>query len=301
MRRSSFFLLTALLLLVLNPAYARADLNKKEARKLIAKMAGFSLPANSIRVKKINMTSAAVAESTAEIEMVFRVARKGQGSWRLSELRTGQERWEQLEAIAQAARFELPIGDCDAPTQFARLAEASELTVKRARCLVAGLFGVGLPSDDVRIKEISSLGLPLASEPSALVVALVQVDFRMSKDDRGWQVVGFKSGNRTWTNLTAVPAAVDQLKRSTATNELNLIAQALDTFRRERGFFVVSDKASALIDHLSPRYLARVIRFDPWNRAYQYQGEQNRFFLSSLGPDGKPNTGDDIVVSSSTP
>jgi hypothetical protein len=52
-----------------------------------------------------------------------------------------------------------------------------------------------------------------------------------------------------------------------------------------------------LIDHLSPRYLARVIRVDPWHRPYQYEGQPDRYSLRSLGPDGKPNTQDDIVVS----
>jgi hypothetical protein len=52
-----------------------------------------------------------------------------------------------------------------------------------------------------------------------------------------------------------------------------------------------------LIDHLSPHYLARVIRVDPWHRPYQYDGQQDRYSLRSFGPDGKPNTPDDIVVS----
>jgi hypothetical protein len=52
-----------------------------------------------------------------------------------------------------------------------------------------------------------------------------------------------------------------------------------------------------LIDHLSPKYLIRVIRVDPWHRPYQYDGQQDHYSLRSLGPDGKPNTPDDIVVS----
>ena len=67
--------------------------------------------------------------------------------------------------------------------------------------------------------------------------------------------------------------------------------------RRERGAFVVSDRESVLIDHLSPHYLTRVIRVDPWHRPYHYEGQQERYSLRSLGPDGKPNTPDDIVVS----
>jgi hypothetical protein len=130
-----------------------------------------------------------------------------------------------------------------------------------------------------------------------LVVALVQVDFRLARDARSWHVAELKSGARNWVNVANVPSRLDQLKRSTATDDLSLIASALDKFRRERGHFVVSDKESVLIDHLSPKYLVRVIRVDPWHRPYQYDGQQDHYSLRSLGPDGKPNTSDDIVVS----
>ena len=106
-----------------------------------------------------------------------------------------------------------------------------------------------------------------------------------------------KSGNRDWVSVTGISASLDQFKRSTAANELSLLAQALDNYRRDRGSYVVSDKESVLIDHLSPRYLMPVIRLDPWSRPYQYDGDQARFSLRSLGPDGKPNTPDDITVS----
>ncbi len=85
-------------------------------------------------------------------------------------------------------------------------------------------------------------------------------------------------------------------KRSTATDELSTIAKALGDFRRERGSYVVSDSESVLIDHLSPHYLLRVIRVDPWHRPYRYEGQPDHYSLRSLGPDGKPNTPDDIVV-----
>jgi hypothetical protein len=173
----------------------------------------------------------------------------------------------------------------------------SELTTKRARCLVASLFGVTLPSDEVRIKDITPFGLSLGSESTALVTALVRVDFRLARDPKGWHVAEFKSGGRDWVSVAALPAAIDDFKRSAATDELSIVAKALADFRRERGYFVVSDKESVLIDHLSPRYLVRVIRVDPWQRPYQYEGQQDHYSLRSLGPDGKPNTADDIVVS----
>ncbi|HZN05131.1 MAG TPA: type II secretion system protein GspG [Pyrinomonadaceae bacterium] len=280
-----------LLYLCLFLTVAYQNLSSSQARKAIQTAAGMSLPSDSVRVQRIDGT-----EATAELHLVFRVTQHD-GRWRLSEVRTGQDRWERLDVIARAMNVEIADDECDAPSQFARTADAAELTTKRARCLVAGLFGVTLPSDDVRIRDVSPFGLALgSSDATALIDALVQLDFRFARERRGWEVVAIKSRNRDWTDVRGIVSSMDQLKRSMATEELSLIAQALDSYRRDRGIFVVSDKGSVLIDHLSPKYLSRVIRLDPWSRPYQYQGEQTAYSLSSLGPDGKPNTPDDIVV-----
>ena len=295
MRSPILFRLTLFLLVAFTTMQARADLSQKQVRKLISRTAGLELPSKAVKVGKISQLGPAIAETQAEIEMVFRLMQNGLGHWQVSEIRTGQDKWEQLEIIARAARFELQAGDCDAPDLFTRAA-ATEPSVKRVRCLIASLFGVSLPSDAVRIKEVSTLDLPLGTQTSALAVALVQVDVRLGKDARGWHVVEVRSGTPGWINLEAILAAVNLEKRTVATDELNAMAHALEAFHKERGFFVVSDKHPVLIDHLSPHYLARVIRFDPWHNPYHYQGERDRFSVRSAGPDGKPNTADDIVV-----
>ena len=271
------------------------DISQKDARRVLQNMLGWSLPSDAVRIRSIR-SSAESVDVSAEIQTVFRL-RLYEGHWQLREIRTAPDRWERLDVIARAAGGELPADECDAPSEFARSKSATELTTKRARCLVASLFGVSLPSDDVRIKEVSPFGLSIGSESSALVVAFVRADFRLVRDAKHWQVAEFKSGNHDWVNVSGLAAAIDQVKRSAATDELSTIARALADFRRERGSFVVSDRESVLIDHLSPRYLPRVIRVDPWHRPYQYEGQPDHYSLRSLGPDGKPNTPDDIVVS----
>lgn len=280
------------LLLVVAPVVARADLSQSQARKLIQALGG-----DSVRVQQIRTGSAESAEVVAELQLVFRVTQHD-GRWRLSEVRTAPNRWERVDYIAQAVKVELTEDKCDEPSEFALTADATALTTKRARCLVAALFNVELPSDQVRIRNVSPFGFSFGSaDASALITSLVQFDYRFVRDGRAWQVAAVKAGNRDWLDLQSVSAALDQIKRSSAANELSLIAQALDNYRRDRGVYVVSDKESVLIDHLSPRYLTRVIRVDPWHRPYQYEGSQTGYSLRSLGPDGKPNTGDDIVVS----
>ena len=287
MRRDTILLIAVFV--AFGAVEARADLSQKQARKAIQTMGGWSLPSDSVRVRSVS-SSAEGAEVNAEIESVFRL-RLFEGQWQLQEIRTAPDRWERLAVLAHAAKTELPARECDGRSM------STELTTKRARCLVAALLGVTLPSDDVRIKEVSPFGLSLGSESAALITALVRADFRLSRTAGAWQVTGFKSGTRDWVNVSDLPLAIDQLKRTAASDDLSTIAKALGDFRRDRGHFVVADKESVLIDHLSPKYLARVIRVDPWHRPYQYDGQQDHYSLRSLGPDGKPNTPDDIVVS----
>ncbi|HET6972962.1 MAG TPA: hypothetical protein VFH96_03005, partial [Pyrinomonadaceae bacterium] len=256
---------------IVGPITVRADLNQKQARKAIQTIGGWSLPGSAVRLQ-IRSNSAESAEVSAEIQAVFRM-RLYEGHWQLSDIRSAPDRWERLEIIARAAKVDLPGDECDAPPQFARTKFATELTTKRARCFVASLLGVALPSDDVRIKDIDVFGFSIGSESSALLTALIRVDFRFARDKSGWQVTEFKSGRRDWVNIASLPAAINAAKRATASDDLSTIARALGEYRRDRGYFVVSDKESVLIDHLSPRYLARVIRVDPWHRPYRYDGQ----------------------------
>jgi hypothetical protein len=295
MKLKSFLVIwVALALTFVGAVSARADLSNKQARTLITKAAGMSLPSSAVRVGPVEMVGTNAAETTADVDLVFRLTRK-QSGWRIGEVRIGQDRWEELEVIARAIGVELPAGTCHLADQFAR--DRSGISLKRARCLVAELFGVELPSDAVRIKSLSGLGIPLASEESALIVAQVRMGIRFAKAANGWNVSEIKSGGRSWSSIENVPTAIAAVKRSKATEDMKALASALELFRRERGSFVVSDQHPALIDHLSPRYMSQVIRLDPWHNPYQYQGERAHFTLRSAGPDGKLNTADDVVLS----
>jgi len=290
--KTSFIVLVILLV----PAIARADLSSSQAKKLITKTAGMSLPSGSVRVQKPVMIEPDYAEAIAEIDLVFRLSRDSSGTWRVAEVRVGQDRWEYLPLIARAAGRELAPSDCEKRNQFQQ-PMASDLSVRQARCLIAALFEIQLPSDWVRIKSISGLGIPLASEPSATVVSLVRFGVRFRKDRSGWYTTSFKTGMHDWIRVEDVDRALAAVKAEQARDEMRTLASALAKFRQERGTFVVSDKHPVLIDHLSPRYLGRVIRLDPWGNSYQYAGETDHFTLRSAGPDRKMGTGDDVVFS----
>jgi hypothetical protein len=287
------FLLFPLLFLFLTSPPVLAALSEKQARKLISLMAGAELPSGAVRVKRITESNGA-AEATAEIETAFRLVQDEQRHWHVAEVRTGQDRWEEISLIAGALKRQEPEGQCTAPD----LAKAADgvVSVKRARCLIAGLLGIQLPSDAVRIRGVSSLGLPFASSSSALVVALVEVDVRFREDRGNWRISELRIGRGDWFSIEATFAAVNEEKKERAQKELATLAGALDAFRRDTGFYVASDKHPVLIDHLSPHYLSNIIRLDPWHNPYRYDGERDRFQLRSDGPDGEENTPDDLVV-----
>ncbi len=275
---------------------ARADLSQSQARKALTRIPGFELKSGAIRVKSVSASSAGAAEVAADIKTVFRFEADQQGKWRVAEIRTGQERWEDIDSIALAIKGQKTSSECNAPDPFVRGRVAADPSVKRARCLLASLLGVNLPSDAVRIQEVDQMPIPFASQASATVVAWVRVDARLVSEKSGWRVTELRTGNREWVALDPLLAALNQEKQKRARAELELIAKALKSFRRDRGTFIVSDSEGVAIDFLSPRYLARVIRLDPWNQPYKYQGERDRFTLRSTGPDGKDNTPDDIEL-----
>jgi hypothetical protein len=172
-----------------------------------------------------------------------------------------------------------------------RTRAAGDLTPKEARRLIARMAGIELPSDAVRVKEISTAG------NSAVVVAQVETAFRMVKGDRDkWRITEIRTGDRRWEDLDTLMRALNVEKTARARAELESIATALESFRRERGFYPESKSEAALIDGLNPRYLARVIRVDPWHKLYEYEGSRSGFVLRSAGPDGKADTPDDVTI-----
>jgi hypothetical protein len=295
-RASTFFRLLALCMLSFSASSVRADLSQKQARKLITRMAGFELSGSSVRVKTISTPSPNSAEVLAEIKMVFKFEKDQRGSWHVAEIRTGQDYWEEINAIANALKTQVATNECNAPDPTIRKAISTDPSAKRARCLIANLLGVEVPSDAVRIQEVEPFVVPMASQPSATVVAWVRVGARLANDKSGWHVTEVRTGKREWVALEALVASINEVKQKKARTELESIAKALERFRSEHGFYVISDQQAVVIDHLNPRYLSRVIRLDPWHQPYKYQGEHDHFTLRSIGPDRKENTPDDIVV-----
>lgn len=298
LQAQKIFCLIFFLLVSLVAQTIQAQLKPKDARKLITRMAGFELTGGSVRVKTITANTDGTAEATAEIRSVFKLQKDSEGIWRVAEIRTRPARWEKIGFIVKALNTEGPTNECDVVDPPFRGAAAIDPSVKRSRCLLGNLLGIQIPSDALRIQEVSPFAIPLAPQPSALVIAWVRIEVQLAREgNKGLQVTAVRTGQRDWVRLEPLRARLDELKQGTARAELESMARALDQFRAERGFYVVSDKHAVAIDQLTPRYLPRVVREDPWNKPYLYQGDRDHFTLSSAGPDGKEDTSDDIKLS----
>jgi Type II secretion system (T2SS), protein G len=288
-----FHLALVCLFPLMGRALGKGELGTKDARNLIRRLAGSDLPSGAVRIRTITSTGFAEAVALAQIETAFRFEQDDNERWRVAEIRTGDNRWEDLALFARAASGETSLG-VSSETSMTNRARAS-LDAPFARELLASLLGVELPSDAVRVKEVSSL------YKSAVAVAQVVAEFRFNKGSDGkWRIAAIRTGTREWTDVERIVRGVNEEKAWLARSELEMMAAALNSFKRERGFYVIGDSTGPLVDQLNPRYLARVIRLDPWHRPYLYEGERDHYVLRSAGADGEPGTADDINVPRTT-
>jgi hypothetical protein len=167
---------------------------------------------------------------------------------------------------------------------------ARELGAREAREKIAQALGFD-KSDNVHIKNISR-----GPGEEAIVEAQFDAAFRFTADKEGkWQAVDVRAGDRKWESIELIQTALRKEKALRTGADLRTIAIALEAYRRDKGSYVQAETGSALIDHLAPSYLSSIIRLDAWSRELNYKGSATSYRLSSLGPDGKPDTDDDIV------
>lgn len=297
-------------------AAQKQGIKRDDARKLIAAASILELNKDVVTVKEISPPGATVSV-LASVKLAFRFVRDEAGAWRVVEVRTGDRQWETFDLLARAlggeqiatARAELDAFAAEldalalAESKKGKAASAEQQN-QRAQDEKQTAKGddSGQPAKELRrgalsVKNPASALAPLGS--SAVVELEVETSVDFVRDARGrWQVarVSFGSSGGGFDQFEAFERTLNAEKLARARADLETLAAALEEYRRARGFYVVADSASALIDHLNPRHTLAYIRFDPWHRPYEYQGTRERFTLRSPGADGKSNTPDDITI-----
>lgn len=170
-------------------------------------------------------------------------------------------------------------------------AYAANLGANEARRQIAAALGFD-NVNNIHLKNISS-----GIGGQAIVEATVDAAFRFEQDKQGnWKAVEIRTGDRRWESLELMETAIRKEKILRTTADLRTLATALEAYRREKGSYVAAENNVKLIDILSPNYLKHIIRIDAWSQEFEYRGSATNYRLASSGPDGKANTGDEIVV-----
>jgi hypothetical protein len=167
---------------------------------------------------------------------------------------------------------------------------ARELGSREARDQIARALGIGEPGR-IHVKSISVTG-----NKEAVVDATFDEAFHLSADKNGnWAVTEVRTGDRCWESIELIRTAVRKEKILRTTAQMSAIATALEAFHRDHGSYVQAATGRALMDHLAPRYMEMLVRLDAWSHEFEYDGGPSGYKLASFGPDGKPDTEDDIV------
>ncbi|HVG29409.1 MAG TPA: type II secretion system protein GspG [Pyrinomonadaceae bacterium] len=299
---------------------AKGALKKSDAQKLIAALSLLELSKGAVTVEEI-ASDASSATVKAAVRMGFRYERDAKGVWRVAEARVGERQWEEFDLLARAAGADAVERARDALDSVA--AELEELSLAKqkrdaeekkrrdatgADSGAAGKGGKDKKSSGAAAKKgsgeealvrgalrVKSPATALsAMGKSAVIEAEVEGVFEFVSEGGSWKVAAVRLGDARLADFDQAVRALDAEKGVRARADLEALASALEAFRRERGFYVVSDSGVVLVDQLNPRYTDRFIRLDPWHRPYEYEGAPNNFTLRSVGPDGKPRTADDI-------
>lgn len=319
----------ALLLCLLAPAaapLAAKGIKKGDAQKAIAATPPFALKQGNVVVKEINSTETS-ATVRAGLRVAFSFERDAGGAWRVAQMRTGDRQWEEFDLLALAAGAERGGPARAALEAFAAELDALGLAAAKSKAAekkkgggdTAG-DGAGGKKSDGRNEKSTGKSKEKAAEPpeeelvrgplsvknpaaalsamgaSAVVEAEIDSTFDLVRERGKWRVTAARVGAETWREFDAALSALSAAKAERARADLRTLADALEAYRRERGSYVVADTSAALLDHLNPRFTPRFIRVDPWHRPYEYEGARGGYTLLSLGPDGKPNTADDVAI-----
>lgn len=168
---------------------------------------------------------------------------------------------------------------------------AAGLSAGEARKKIAAALGFD-NADNIHVKNIST-----GIGGQAVVEATVDATFRLQQDKEGhWQAVEIRTGDRRWESFELIETAVRKEKILRTTADLQTLATALEAYRRDKGGYVTAENGAKLLDNLAPNYLKHITRIDAWSREFEYKGTAKNYRLASAGPDGKTNSGDEIII-----
>jgi hypothetical protein len=179
-----------------------------------------------------------------------------------------------------------------------------------------GCAGARLSHDEAR-KKIAEVGrsgvVPAAieirrviaqSDTEVIAEATITLAFQFKRANPSaeWRIEAVRLGDRDWISLDELLAGINEGRRKATTNAMQKLADALEKFRTATGSLPNARDIVSLTDILHPRYMNELVREDGWGKPilYEVTGTSTVRFTSE-GPDGRPGTADDIVVTAQLP
>jgi hypothetical protein len=141
------------------------------------------------------------------------------------------------------------------------------------------------------------------NENRAIVEATVSFGFQFKRDPVSgrWRIESARLGQRDWIVVDDLLAALDEGRRRETVANLQKLVAGIENFRRKNGSLPVAANIVKLTDALHPGYMQELVRDDGWGQPILYQVTGTTFRLVSSGPDQRPGTPDDVVVSGGLP
>jgi hypothetical protein len=174
------------------------------------------------------------------------------------------------------------------------LAACGGRTVTRssAEKLLSNLPSGILDEGDIKVVSVSQI-----SAGTAIAETTLRAAFRMEKVQGEWVIRDVRLGNHQWESIENLTAALDRIKVDKAHQVLETISAALLQYRQKTGHLPAFDDYVDLSDALYPNYMTEAYRLDPWSQPLRaFREGPDTVKLVSSGPDGKPDTRDDIVL-----
>ncbi len=169
-------------------------------------------------------------------------------------------------------------------------AARGKLSEGEARELIARAPGLSLKEDQIKVTQIVQ-----PTSDHAVVEATISTGFKYQRVDGKWVLKEVRVGLNRWEDVGLVIEAINREKSDRARKMLELIAKGVERYRNDFSSYPQGD-FEGLIDLISPRYLPKVIRLDPWSNPFVYQYSGSGYRLISVGADGTAGTQDDIVL-----
>lgn len=171
-------------------------------------------------------------------------------------------------------------------------AACGKSTEDQVRAAVGNFDNAQLGETQIQVEDLQARGDVATAEVT------VKTAVKLRKKEGVWQVEEIRLGDRRWEKAEHLLAVLNAERAQAGRQDLERITQGLERYRQANSKPPQVSDFRALVDLLTPRFMDRIIRFDPWSRPYRYQSRADGYDLRSAGPDGLFDTDDDVVAES---